>query len=254
MNRMVLLRATAATGAIVAAIFVAGLASQGWIPIGRGPNGTHEVPLAGPLSAEGPWQPSLQRAGAQAGCELATEVPDDPHQPIPLADRFGYPVELPILNIGTPVGLTDLPGDLPVPQDAWVPLQLVLRTQFGEEVRPEDRGPIYQFLFAADAVRGDETTTEFLGRGGTHLSARPSRGWDAKKEVAIQVDEQDRDVAPPLVRVADYDAALLHVDPVLREDLRPWVLVWSDGRYDYELEADTDRANLVNLARMMYCT
>ncbi len=139
-----------------------------------------------------------------------------------------------------------------MPRNAWAPLQLVLRTAVDEG--SSNPGPNFYRVYLAEAsILEGETFFEFLDRGGIFYMAEPTIGMDAAKVIRILKNEQNVEVLPPTVRVADYDAVLIHSDPILRDDLRPYALYWSDGRYDYTLEADADRADLVALARTLYC-
>jgi len=231
--------AGALTGALVPAILVVGEPD-----IGRTPD-----VVDGSLGARG--AAGLGDPNAPPGCELAAQVPDDTRAFTPVESQHGTIPDRPLIKTGIPSTIGAVPVGMLIPDNGPLPIQLVLISSVGAEDEYEG-GFIAHFLLAAWPVTESETAIEFIDRGGIIVTIRPTRGADARY-VLDAIAEMGHGPAPPIVQVAEYEAALIHSDPTLRTDLRPYYLYWSDSEHDYSVVGDLDRVVIVNLARSLHC-
>lgn len=101
--------------------------------------------------------------------------------------------------------------------------------------------------FSASPISADDTVVNFLRDGGVMFMQRDTVGNDYET-----VRQTIGDYAQ-LVRVGEFDAALVHADPIA-PGFRHYALYWSDGEYDYTIHAGVvDPADAVEVARSIYC-
>lgn len=195
--------------------------------------------------------PSASAGAAQAaGCEMAVSVPADTRPFIRVEDQLGGVAPAPVFDPTLVVDAGTLPSSMPVPTMSGYELQQVMRSS-----QPSAGGGTELFvklLFGGSPAQIGETGPAFIAAGGVIMTARDTQGHDAAY-VLSAIAEMDTRQPPPTVQLGPYTAVLVHEDPTIRDDLRPYTLYWSDGTYDYSLEANGDPVALVNLGRSMYC-
>lgn len=227
----------------VAVIAIIAVAAVGAIVGLRGLNAG-----AAPVTAE-------TSSAVAAGCETSTRAPEHLLVPIPLEVRRGNPGSPPIL--GTGEVLQDPESTAPdVLLPKTIPEGMTLQLALGSEEDRDLDGDaewVVRLYYADKPISEAETLHEFYDRGGIVLTQRRTTGHDADAALGA-FRETGRQPEPPVVSVGSYEAVLIHADPVLRNDLRPYHLVWSDGIRDSSLVGTADAAGLLNVGRSLYCT
>lgn len=186
------------------------------------------------------------------GCTLLSTVPADTRPFVPVEEqRGGVGSPTPVLDSSLVIQTSSLPASLPLPTTDWHPIQQVMMVRH-QKLLSSGQGLFVTVLLADQPAQPGETSVQFLERGGVILTAHDTEGQDAAY-VLKTVSELDPRPLPPTVQLGPYTAVLIHTDPTLRDDLRPYILYWSDGTYDYSLEGSADPVGLVNLGRSIYC-
>lgn len=101
--------------------------------------------------------------------------------------------------------------------------------------------------YAKDPLDPSATFVDFLRTGGIAYARQPAAGGNATGVIA---SVGMRAVA---VRIADYDGAIVHADPVETNDLRFFELHWSDGQSDFTVYGNVSGATAIDVARSIYC-
>lgn len=111
-----------------------------------------------------------------------------------------------------------------------------------------DTGAIYQYFLGSDI---DQTLTlsNFFKAGGTELDRDPVESKSGSFVEYVLDTLGERAVK---VEVGDYAGALSWSDPDVN-GIRPHVLTWTDGQWNYVLTADRSPEALVNLGRDLVC-
>jgi hypothetical protein len=184
------------------------------------------------------------------------DVPElvDPAIPDPVEFQGGPSILPPLFDPSDVVEFEELQDQLPievptsVPSD--LPMQLSLRI---DEDLDGDRSEewMVQLFYGERRPSPHEILDNFLDEGGTFFQQQRSIGLDADAALA-QLKDQGR-ASPPVVAIGPYEAVAIHADPIIRNDLRPWHLYWSDGVSDFNIQGDTDVAELVRMGRSLYC-
>jgi hypothetical protein len=126
-----------------------------------------------------------------------------------------------------------------VPQD--LSLQLILLPS------PGSAASYVQLIYSAEPIGESETDVDFYSERGLIITQGPARGRTA----AVVKDTVGE--AAQIVQVGPHDAALVHDSPLFN-GIRPYHLYWSDGTRDFRAGATTTPAELVDVARSIYCS
>lgn len=202
----------------------------------------------------------LGNGGAEAGspvpgCETATSVPSDDAPFTSVSTQFGSPVSPPIGAMGKETSseaLAALGAQAPsVAPPPGLSLQLVLTMEedFELDGRPE---LVVRNFYSSEPVDLAEPLPSFYSKGGVLLTQVDTIGKDADRTLA-ELRENGRTPLPPTVAISQYEAVLIHSDPLMSDDLRPFHLYWSDGTYDLSLIGNANPVLLVNTARSLHC-
>lgn len=203
------------------------------------------LPTACATSGLGNGATSVADATTLAGCGPSAAPAIDEHF-APVAGRFG-PARWPSIRTADRRAVAD-------PRTARVagapPLIPVVPSEVGwlQLALAELDGGLTMY-YAQAPVGGAETIAEFLARGGLAVTQRPTAGRDRASDVVADVGSR-----AGLVSLAGHTAALVHADPLLRDDFRAYHLYWSDGMRDWTVQGVVQRPEvLIDIARSMYC-
>jgi len=91
---------------------------------------------------------------------------------------------------------------------------------------------------------------DFTEAGGVLLVQTATTGFDSEF-VAAEIADTGRQFS--FVDVGPHRAIMYLADPVVRDELRPWHMYWSDGVRDWSLQGVADPEAMIALAQSMYC-
>lgn len=109
-------------------------------------------------------------------------------------------------------------------------------------------GAVYQY-FANPPIDSTVTLTQFLGDGGVELDRDPVEDPNASFVDYLLAQLEDRAV---LVQVGEFRGALTWADPD-SAGLRPHVLTWTDGQWNFALTSVSSPEVLLGLGRDLVC-
>jgi hypothetical protein len=187
-----------------------------------------------------------------AGCGAASAPVADANF-VPVAGRFGpatsaYPLVVETGEIITEETARDMPGTLfPKAIPAAWDQRLYIRETSDRDADGREQTRLRLYL-SPEPVGGN--VLEYMEAGGVILVQSPSNGVDASF-VRREIADTGRQFS--LLEVGEHEAIVFLADPVIRDDLRPWHIYWSDGSRDWSLQGVADPAALIDLARSIYC-
>ncbi|MGI8658165.1 MAG: hypothetical protein ACR2K4_05255 [Candidatus Limnocylindria bacterium] len=196
--------------------------------------------------------------GTATGCGDVPELVDLAEPDLVQAQRGpgldGIPA---ILDLGGRlVDVATIPADIPIQLPSMAPegraaqAALLMDHDLNGDGSPEW---IVEVFYGSRPPAEGEIHEAYLDADGLYFRQQRSIGLDAE-ELLAQLKDQGRRPLPPVVAVGPYQAVAIHADPLLRNDLRPWHLYWSDGVSDFTIQGDVDVAELVRMARSLYCS
>jgi hypothetical protein len=111
-----------------------------------------------------------------------------------------------------------------------------------------DTGAVYQYFLGSD-IDPKITLSSFYEAGGIELDRDPV---ESKSESFVDYVLDTLGERAVKVEIEDFAGALSWSDPEIN-GIRPHVLTWTDGRWNYALTADRSPETLVNLGRDLMC-
>jgi hypothetical protein len=133
--------------------------------------------------------------------------------------------------------------DVHTPSSVEMPLRLVMATN-GADGRPNE----VRLYYAPDPIPIDSTLDDVINSGGIMVTQRYADGFDAR---SVKAEAGDR---ATIVLVGPYEAALIWADPFFSSSRRAFNLYWSDGTFDFLIQAGVSTADAtVDAARTYYC-
>lgn len=209
-------------------------------------------PAAGGMFASG------TELAAAGGCGVAPPLIDLAEADLVESQRGPGPGSVPaILDLGGRlVDVAALPTDLPIQLPPIAPGGRVAQVALVMDHDLDGDGSsewVVEVFYGSRPPAAGEIHEAYLDAGGIYFRQQRSIGLDAD-ELLAQLKDQGRDPLPPVVALGPYQAVAIHADPFLRNDLRPWHLYWSDGVSDFTIQGDVDGAELVGMARSLYCS
>lgn len=196
---------------------------------------------------------AVQSSGVEArGCGKTTAPFADPNF-IPVAGRFGpaadtYPAIVDSGEVIPEEVAGQMPGALlpPTFPEEWQQRLFVRDTSDRDaDGNQESRLRVY---LSPQPVQG--TILDFSEAGGLLLVQAEAAGVDADF-VAAEIADTGR--RSSTIEIGPHSAIMYLADPVIRDDLRPWHMYWSDGTRDWSLQGVADPQAMVALARSLYC-
>lgn len=188
------------------------------------------------------------------GCGPALELLDVA-EPTPIEGRRGQPITPPLLETGElrAYGEASLPsGAFLLPPATADGKQVQALLVNGTSADPAQGEPMVRVYYGERSVGPDDRFEDFVAAGGIVLEE--SLGED--RDVAWWHDmfsNIGRSPLPPTFEIGPLTGVAVHGDPIVRNDIRPWHLHWSEGGRNFTVVGATSSAVLVDFARSMYC-
>lgn len=192
---------------------------------------------------------------SEVGCGVVPQLEDRAEpDPVELRRGPGGPIPPAIGPLDRVVPIDQLRSQLPLVAPVNMgghPAQAAVRKDLniGGDERIEW---VVEVFYGSRPPLADETLHQYIDSGGVYFLQHQSVGRDAE-EALRQLADQGRDPLPPTVDIGPYTAVAVHADPIIRNDLRPWHLYWSDGESDFSLQGNVPIDQLVAMARALYC-
>lgn len=182
---------------------------------------------------------------APVGCGPGSAPPADDDF-VPIENRLGAPVYPPIEAFGSRVdSFAEVGGEIRALEPGFLPDDLRHRAIFSDTGGTGWAAVMYA---SPKAVAG--TYVDVMAAGGVMIAQQKTRGQDAAQVLAT-LDEAGQQSS--LIDIGPHQAVIHHGDPVGTNDVRPWLIYWSDGMRDWEVAGAGDPATLIDIARSIHC-
>lgn len=192
-------------------------------------------------------------AGSE-GCGPASELVDLA-EPTPIDQRRGQPIAPPLLETGelrdyAEASLPSAEFLLPPDSADGKPVQALLVNGTPADLAQGE--PMVRVYYGERSVTLDDGFEGFVAAGGIVFEESLGEGRDVAWWHEMFADI-GRSPLPPTVEIGPYSGVAVHGDPIVRNDIRPWHIHWSEGGRNFTVVGATSSAALVDFARSMYC-